>query len=164
MLLQFNLNNSKIGQTNVNVIYSKNHNLSKVTIINGTRFVINYPYNLTNNLSSNMMVVQRIKFNEPLKNKSKQKTFENPKSVELNVRKVRMLSTSNEKKIKEKAKNENNKANTNFKHTKTNITEQNALDTMRKKMVDERINLAKRIIEEKNNLELDIINGKKIHF
>ena len=79
MLLQYNLNNPKIGQTNVNVIYSKNHTLSKVTIINGTRFRINYPYNITNNLSSNVMVVQKVKFADQMKNNSPQKLFENPK-------------------------------------------------------------------------------------
>ena len=139
MILQYNLNNSKIGQTKVNVIYSNNHNLSKVTIINGTRFRINYPYNLTNNLTSNVLVVQKVKFGNTSQIRSPKNINNNPKNLELNVRKVRILSNPPTEKIRQEK----------------NITSP-------KKSNDERVNLARRLMEDKKNLELDIINSKII--
>jgi hypothetical protein len=112
MLLQYNFQNSKIGQTKVNVIYSKNQTLSKVTIINGTRFRINYPYNLTNNLTSNVLIIQKIKFGEAQKYKTPvliSNVTADPQSLGLNIRKIRVMSQSiDNKKINEKNKEKNN--------------------------------------------------------
>jgi len=110
MLLQYNFQNSKIGQTKVNVIYSKNQTLSKVTIINGTRFRINYPYNITNNLTSNVLVIQKIKFGEAkLKSPvSIPSGATDSASLGLNIRKVRVLSQSVDKKLNEKSVKEKN--------------------------------------------------------
>lgn len=93
MLLQYNFQNSNNGPTKVNVIYGKNQTLSKV-IINGQRFHINYPIDLSNKLSSNVLVVQKIKFGDPNKNKSP-----NSNSMELNVNKIKKLTKSIDKKI-----------------------------------------------------------------
>ena len=57
MLIEYNLNNNKLGKAKVNIIYSKNQTLSKVTIINGTRFRINFPYSITNNKYSSPLNV-----------------------------------------------------------------------------------------------------------
>ena len=162
MLLQYNLKNSKTGQTKVNVIYSKNHTLSKVTIINGKRFRINYPFNFTKNLTSNI-VVQKVKFGDTLKIKPPTPINNNPKPLELSVRKVRISTNPVEKKSAEKIKLEKNITNITFpiNNNKNNSNIQ-ASNLLQKKLTDEKINLANKLREDKKNLELDIINGKII--
>ncbi len=112
MLLQYNFQNSKTGQTKVNVIYSKNQTLSKVTIINGTRFRINYPYNITNNLTSNVLVIQKIKFGDNQKLKSSASISKsgnnNSNSLELNIKKLRVMSQSIDNKQQDKSNRDKN--------------------------------------------------------
>lgn len=108
MLLQYNFQNSRAGQAKVNVIYTRSQTLSKITIINGTRFRINYPYNFTKSLTSNVLVVQKIKFGNNQKNSNPMASTnsnvistENPNTNKndrgLNVRKVLVSSLSKER-------------------------------------------------------------------
>ena len=98
MLLQYNLNNSKTEQTKVNVIYSKyNNSLPKMTTINGKKFKMNYPCNIVNNLSSKVLMVQKIKFDEKNDLKVPKRINNAARSLELNVRKVKVRILSGPK-------------------------------------------------------------------
>jgi len=158
MLIQYNVNNSKTGQARVNIIYSQNNTLSKVTIINGTRFKINYPYNLANNLSSNVLMVKNLKIGE--KKEQKSKILNNAaKSLELNMRKVRILSNSTDNKFEEKFLKGNN--NVNYNNLQSPIFAQKIkfdLDHSPNiiKKTEPKFDLLNKINEDRKNLRLDI--------
>jgi len=161
MLVEYNLNNTKLGRTKVNIIYSKNQTLSKVTIINGTRFRINYPYSLTNSLTnsltSNALTVKKVKFGDPNKINSPKNPIKNFNSLALNIKKVKVANNPIEKKSSEK--NLFSPKNNNF-NNKNNPSEHQASILLQKKANEDRINLLKKLNEDKRNLQLNIVNGK----
>jgi len=110
MILQYNFQTCKKGHEKVNHIDSKNQTSSKVTIINGTRFKIRYPYNIKNNLTSNVMVIESLKFGEAEKVKTPKLNringVPNCNSVHLKIKKVRILCQSMDKNIKKSFSND----------------------------------------------------------
>jgi len=157
MLLQYNFQNSKIGQAKVNVIYSKNQTLSKVTIINGTRFRINYPYNIINNLTSNVLVIQKIKFGESNKLKSPVSILNGnaePPSLGLNIRKVRVMSQSVDKKLQEKNKEKNNFFNPSSNNSKVININGNNTSNNRDDVINQYIGNRRSLQSERLNIKL----------
>lgn len=100
MLLHYNFQNSKIGKAKINLIYSNNQT-SKVTIINGTRLKIRYPYNIKNNLTSNVLVIQNLKFKSSeeseVPNTNRVEGISNGNTSHLKPKKNHILTRPNDK-------------------------------------------------------------------
>jgi hypothetical protein len=173
MLIEYNLNNNKLGKAKVNIIYSKNQTLSKVTIINGTRFRINFPYNITNKVYSSPLTVKKVKFGNSNYIHSPKNLNNSNKTPELNIKKVKSSFPFKPiEKDKDKEKKYSEKINkpkesifigqnysTNNNKNKLIHSEHQISILIQDKTIEDRLNYIKKLNEDKKNLKLNIING-----